>query len=148
MMSAKEGLRLLDVLSDVHFVGIDSTEKEFRLKTGLVHLANRDAVPLSRGQEFLKNLLVPLHGRGLDEIQLAVLRLDLGQPSGLEGFDDYFVKSLQALRECIEVSLQAKSLVDEGGQVAGCLRIAVGLGLGCHVDNTTGCVRHSDAGKV
>lgn len=147
MRLAKERFRLLDVFGDVDFIGVDTTDKKFSVETGLVYLANRDAVPLSRSQEFLKDFLVPLHSRRLDEVQLAIVGLDLGNASRLEACDDNFIERFKALGEFIKFRLQAKTLVDEGGQGLGFLRSAVGFG-GCHTQNITSSVCHNSIGMV
>lgn len=135
-MSAQVGLGLLDGLGDIHVGGVDSTDHDFCLKASLVHLANRYTVPLSRGQDFLKNLLVPLDRRSLDEVHTTILGLDLRDASGLELTDDERIERIQLLCECIKFSLQAKALVDEGGQFGCCL-------VGCHGSHfTVGVYQH------
>lgn len=130
-MLPKERLSLFDVLGDVHLGGVDSSEQEFCVKTGLVHLANSYTVPLNRSQEFLKNLLIPFHSGRLNEAKFSIVGSDFVETSRLELLDNNFIKGLQSLCECIKFSLQEKSLVNEGGQFGCCLRNAVGRG-GCH----------------
>ena len=135
MTLAKEGLGLLGALGTDNAVFFNTTDKEFGFKPALVKFANRHSVPLSSAQVFLKNFLIPHRGVGLDEIQFPKVGFNFANASRLELSDDNFIERFEALCKVIKFRLQAKTLVDEGGQGLCYLRSAVSIGLGCHTGN-------------
>lgn len=132
MTLAKEGLGLLGAFGTDDIAFFNTPNKEFGFKPALVKFANRYSVPLSRAQVLLKNFFIPHRGAGLNEIQFPKVGLNLADASGLELGNNNFIERFEALCEIIKFRLQAKTLVDEGGQGLGYLRSAVGFGFGCH----------------
>lgn len=129
-MLSKERLRLLDVLSDFHEGVIDTTDDEFGIEACLIQLTSCDSVPLSRGEQFLKNLLIPSNGVCLDEVDLAEFCLDLGETFFIEFIDNYLIETFEALVHRFNLSLQDETLINEGVE---CFCI----GVGCHSDHLT-----------
>ena len=129
-MLTKERLRLLDVPSDFHKGVINSTDDEFGIESCLVYLASSDSVPLSSGEEFLKNLLIPRDGVCLDEVDLAEFCLDLGESFLVEFIDNYLIETFEALVHRFNLSLQDETLINESGECC-C------VGVGCHSGHFT-----------